>query len=39
MSIWQFANMAAWALSAVIAFYLLRDFIRTEKDRRDRGGD
>lgn len=35
MDVWSLANWAAWFLSAVIALYLLHDFIKTEKSRKD----
>jgi len=35
MDVWKLANYAAWLLSAVIAIYLLRDFIKTERSHRD----
>ena len=35
MNVWSLANWAAWFLSGVIALYLLRDFIRTERSRKD----
>ena len=35
MNVWSVANWAAWFLSAVIALYLLRDFIRADRSPND----
>ncbi len=32
MSFWMMMNYAAWAASALIFFWLIRDFLRTNKE-------
>lgn len=32
MSIWSLMNYAAWAISALIYFWLIKDFLKTNKE-------
>jgi len=39
MNMWKLANYVAWLLCVLITFYLLKDFLRTERSRINKDKD